>query len=140
MMAHASTSGEGDDREIPAVDMSKAARPSRAPAGGDRPARLVRRGRPEGTREADTSDSDGPIVRLFVGAGRLAGVRPNDLVGAFTGEAGVPSRALGAIDIADKFSLVEVPEALADRIILAMRSATIRGKKVQVRRERSHPA
>jgi ATP-dependent RNA helicase DeaD len=140
-MAHASTSVEGDDRDIPAVDMSKAARPSRARAdGGDRPARLVRRGRPEGTQEAGTSDSDGPIVRLFVGAGRLAGVRPNDLVGAFTGEAGVPSRALGAIDIADKFSLVEVPEALADRIILAMRSATIRGKKVQVRRERAHPA
>ena len=57
---------------------------------------------------------DGPMVRLFVGAGRKAGIRPGDLVGAITGEAGVTSRSLGAIEIADKFSLVEVPEALAD--------------------------
>ena len=36
------------------------------------------------------SDGDGERVRLFVGAGRAAGVRPADLVGAITGEAGVP--------------------------------------------------
>ena len=63
-------------------------------------------------------------------------MRPGDLVGAITGEAGIESRALGAIEIGDRFSLVEVPEALADEIIVAMRSATIRGKKVQFRRER----
>ena len=76
-------------------------------------------------------------VRLFVGAGRAAGVRPADLVGAITGEAGVPSRALGAIEIADKFSLVEVPDALADRIIAALKATKIRGNKVHVRREKT---
>ena len=53
------------------------------------------------------NDSD---VRLFIGAGRRAGIRPADLVGAITGETGVPARALGAIEIADTFSLVSVPE------------------------------
>ena len=76
-------------------------------------------------------------VRLFIGAGRAAGVRPADLVGAITGEAGVPSRALGAIEIADKFSLVEVPDALADRIIAALKATKIRGNKVHVRREKT---
>ena len=66
-----------------------------------------------------------------------AGIRPGDLVGAITGEAGVPSRALGAIEIADKFSLVEVPDALADRIIAALKATKIRGKKVNVRREKT---
>ena len=83
------------------------------------------------------SDGDGERVRLFVGAGRAAGVRPGDLVGAITGEAGVPSRALGAIEIADKFSLVEVPDALADRIIAALKATKIRGNKVHVRREKT---
>jgi ATP-dependent RNA helicase DeaD len=83
------------------------------------------------------SDGDGERVRLFVGAGRAAGVRPADLVGAITGEAGVPSRALGAIEIADKFSLVEVPDALADRIIAALKATKIRGNKVHVRREKT---
>ena len=82
-------------------------------------------------------DRDGDGVRLFVGAGREAGIRPGDLVGAITGEADVPSRALGAIEIADKFSLVEVPEALADRIIAALKATKIRGKKVNVRREKT---
>ena len=76
------------------------------------------------------------MTRLFIGAGRKAGIRPGDLVGAITGEAGVESRAIGAIEIADGFSLVEVPEALADDIIDALRATKIRGLKVTVRRER----
>ena len=79
---------------------------------------------------------EGKSVRLFLGAGRIAGIRPGDLVGAITGEAGIESRSLGAIEIADRFSLVEVPEAHADAIIKALRETTIRGNKVQVRRER----
>ncbi len=78
----------------------------------------------------------GPTVRLFVGAGRAAGIRPADLVGAITGEAGVPSRAIGAIEIAERFSLVDVPEELADGIIAALSEANLRGKRVRVRRER----
>jgi ATP-dependent RNA helicase DeaD len=68
--------------------------------------------------------------------GRTAGIRPADLVGAIAGEAKVPSKVLGAIEIADRFSLVEVPDAMADDIIKALKQATIRGRKVQVRRER----
>jgi ATP-dependent RNA helicase DeaD len=149
-MAHTASVGEGSDREIPVIDMSqRAAARGRDAGGADKggrgrtrvesaggpsrpPSRLVGHG--EGGRRR--VEPDGRIVRLFVGAGRLAGVRPGDLVGAITGEAGIESRSLGAIEIGDRFSLVEVPEALADEIIDAMKSATIRGKKVQVRRER----
>ena len=73
-------------------------------------------------------------ARIYVGAGRQAGIRPGDLVGAITGEAGVDSRALGAIEIADRFSIVEVPEELAKKIITALRATKIRGQKVIVRR------
>ncbi len=113
-MLHAGGGGDEGDREIPQA------------IGPARPAR----------ERGGTVDRDGRCVRLFVAAGRHAGIRPADLVGAITGEAGVPSRALGAIEIADKFSLVEVPEKLADGIIKALRLTTIRGKKVSVRRDR----
>ena len=76
------------------------------------------------------------MSRLFVGAGRRAGIRPGDLVGAITGEVGVESRVIGAIEINDGFSLVEVPEALADDVIDALRATKLRGLKVTVRRER----
>ena len=78
---------------------------------------------------------DAPVVRLFIGAGRNAGIRPGDLVGAITGEAGVESRSLGAIRIGDRSSSIEVPDALADSIIAALRATTIRGRKVPVRRD-----
>ena len=79
----------------------------------------------------------GDVTRIFIGAGRHAGIRPADLVGAIASEARIDSRDIGAIDIADKFSLVEVPGAAAEDIIRAIRGATIRGKKVLVRRERT---
>jgi ATP-dependent RNA helicase DeaD len=48
----------------------------------------------------------------------------------------VPSNVIGAIRITDNFSVVEVPDPLADEIISAVAGATIRGKKVKVRRDR----
>ncbi len=80
--------------------------------------------------------SGGDTVRLFIGAGREAGIRPADLVGAIANEAGVSSSRLGAIEIRDRFSLVEVPAADAAHIIKAMRSATLRSQKVSVRQDR----
>ena len=139
-MAHAAAAGDGDDREIPRGRAAAAGR--RGARGADaalgrrrrRDERGAAAGRP---RAAPDACRTGPIVRLFIGAGRQAGIRPGDLVGAITGEAGVESRSLGAIEIADKFSLIDVPEALADDIIAALKATTIRGKKVPVRRERS---
>ena len=108
-------------------------RPDRAP---DRPFEKRDRNFQKRDRGRD-GDDGGERIRLFIGAGRSEGIRPGDLVGAITGEADVPSRTLGAIEIADKFSLVEVPDALADRIIAALKATKIRGQKVNVRRERT---
>ena len=89
-----------------------------------------------GPRQDDRSAPDGRWVRLFVGGGRRAGIRPSDLVGAITNEAGVPGSAVGAIQINDGFSLVDVAEAVADDVGRALAAATIRGRRLQVRRDR----
>ena len=162
-MAHDALGGN-EEREIPAFAPvgATAGKPGFAPVGASASAGTATADKTTGgpARASDRphrSDRDGPTagrlvkrdqnfdrrsrnedgVRLFIGAGRAAGVRPADLVGAITGEAGVPSRALGAIEIADKFSLVEVPDALADRIIAALKATKIRGNKVHVRREKT---
>jgi ATP-dependent RNA helicase DeaD len=72
------------------------------------------------------------MARIFIGAGREAGVRPQDLVGAIANEAGVAGGLIGAIQIADRFSIVEVPEEVAKQVIKALGKTTIRGKKVRV--------
>ena len=118
-LVHAATAGDGDEADIE-ISPHQEALPPRSAKHSRAPVRRV----------------DGATVRLFVGAGRRDGIRPGDLVGAVTGEAGVTSESLGAIQITDKFSLIEVPDVLADQIIVAMRRATLRGKKVAVRRDR----
>ncbi len=118
-LAHEATGAGPEEEEIPDV----APRPE---AGGARSPSPSKRGRAKG----------GGMTRLFVGAGRAAGIRPQDLVGAITGESSLSGRDIGGIEIADRFSLVEVPEATADEVIKALRGTTLKGRKATVRRER----
>ena len=110
-MAQESTARESDQEEF------------EAPA--------VRTG-PKGAREQFDRQ---PGARLFIGAGRRAGIRPADLVGAIAAESGVKGSVLGPIEITDTYSLIGVPEELANEIISAMKAATLRGKKVTIRRD-----
>jgi ATP-dependent RNA helicase DeaD len=121
-LAHEATGGGApeDEDDIPQVEAGSPAR--RGPTGRD--------AAPRGRRP------EGVTTRLFIGAGRAAGIRPQDLVGAITGESHLAGRQIGAIEIADRFSLVEVPETEADAVVRALRGSTIKGKKQTVRRER----
>ena len=140
-LLHAASSGGADDHEIPTGPSPRLAdsrdrergpgRPERRPSreDGDRPQRSGSdRGPRRGTGE--------PMARLWIGAGRQAGVRPADLVGAISGETGLKSAFIGAIEIADRFALVEVPEEVADDVIEALAATKLRGQKVTVRRDR----
>ncbi|MCA8962509.1 MAG: DEAD/DEAH box helicase, partial [Planctomycetes bacterium] len=79
-------------------------------------AHLATRERPLVVEEPEPASSrshgavDGPrpdSTHLFIPVGRHAGLRPADIVGAITNEAGVPGSAIGAIDIRDKVSFIE---------------------------------
>jgi ATP-dependent RNA helicase DeaD len=125
-LAHETGVTPGEDKEIPAVELPQAddRRGRRKAAGRDQ-----RRGR---------SAAQG-TTRLFVGTGRSSGVRPKDLVGAITSESYLSGGDIGAIEIADRFSLVEVPESAADDVVAALRQVSIRGRRTTIRRER-YPA
>ena len=118
-LAHEASGAAADEEEIPDV-----APPPPGSDGGGRPVKS----RPK--------RSSAGMTRLFVGAGRHAGIRPQDLVGAIANESRLSGRDIGAIEIADRFSLVEVPADAADEVIAALRGSTIKGKKATVRRER----
>jgi ATP-dependent RNA helicase DeaD len=123
-LAHEAGGAAADEEEIPEV----APRPprearGRGPGGG----RGERRARPPAAG----------MTRLFISAGRHAGIRPQDLVGAIAGESRLGGRDIGSIEIADRFSLVEVPESAAQEVIAALRGTTIKGRKATVRRERA---
>jgi ATP-dependent RNA helicase DeaD len=152
--------GDGEEQEIPAVTpraerpgSERFERPSRFDRGG---AREESRGSESRGGESRGGDARGPrgegkpekggkrarkeaawtAAKLWIGAGRKLKMRPGDLVGAIANEAGLDSSHIGAIQIADNFSTVEVPEALAEEVIDALKRTKIKGLKVQVRRDR----
>ena len=125
---HQASGGEDDESEIPA-----ARTPDEAPRGRGKPSRKREESRPYGLGAAAGSE----MTKLFIAAGREAGIRPQDLVGAIANEAGVSGKAIGAIEISERFSLVEVPEEAANQVIKALRDTKIRGKKVSVRRDKA---
>jgi ATP-dependent RNA helicase DeaD len=98
--------------------------PERGPARGLKAQPARRRG----PRAWDT-------VRLFVGLGLRAGLRPSDLVGAIANEAGVAGSAIGVVEISDHSALVEIPAEAADHVIDALRRTKLRGRRVTVRRD-----
>lgn len=73
------------------------------------------------------------MVRLFIDAGRSSGIRPSDIVGAIANEAGIPGRAIGAIDIYDRFTFVEVPSEYKEQVLGAMAETKLRNQSVSVR-------
>lgn len=81
--------------------------------------------------DGETAQEDG-MERLFVRAGRRDGVTARDLVGAIANEARIPGRDIGAIDIYDNFSFVDVPKAEARRIMEALQRSGVRGRPVRV--------
>ena len=114
-LVHEARGATLDEREIP--DASHSAKKH----GGDRK-------RPKGPV------ASGPTGFVYVSAGKKAGVRPKDLVGAFANESGLTGREIGPIRIHDNHSVVGVPEGEVEDVIRAMRKAQVRGKPVKVRR------
>jgi ATP-dependent RNA helicase DeaD len=124
----AAAGATGEDPAGAAAPEPKASRRPRREAGAaaqDTPPAAKRRPR-----------ASEPFVQVYVSAGRAAGVGPADIVGAITGEAGVSGEAVGAIELADRFSLVEVAESVVDKVVEALRQATIRGRRVTASRYR----
>jgi ATP-dependent RNA helicase DeaD len=137
-LAYQSHGGEREEEEVPALEgrREEPYRMSRRPTGSsEERARGARtgdgRGKPFG-RPGRGGRSVG-MAKLHIAAGRTAGIRPGDLVGAIANEAGLNSSMIGAIEVLDRFSLVEVPEELARGIIDALGRTRIKGQKVAVR-------
>ena len=145
-LAHDASGPASEDGEIPDVVPRERPAGRGEPSGrrpdGDRYGRDSRgdsrgdRGGERGPRTRPVRRPTEGMTRLFVSLGRSSGVRPQDLVGAITGETGLAGRDVGAIEITDRFSLVEVPADSADEVIAALGTSRIKGNRATVRRER----
>jgi ATP-dependent RNA helicase DeaD len=76
------------------------------------------------------------MTRVWIGAGRAAGIGRRELTAVFAEELGVTARDLGPIDVLDRFSLVDVPGQLAEYVVTALNGVRFNGRSVAVRLDR----
>jgi ATP-dependent RNA helicase DeaD len=97
---------------------------------------LRRKASPPSPSQAPTSDrtrgtTPPAWAKLFLSVGERDGLTVKDLVGAITGEAGVPGSSVGKVEIRQSHTLVEVQEPVARKVIAAINGTTIRGRAVR---------
>ncbi|NMB55033.1 MAG: DEAD/DEAH box helicase [Leptolinea sp.] len=110
---------------VPAADLVEPAPLTRSQAGRKyEPARGSR-----AHRRPETG-----MIRLRMNLGGQQGLRPGDVVGAIASEVGIPGKSIGAIDIQDDHTYVDVAEKHA-RLVLQKSSGkySLRGKTVVLR-------
>ena len=81
----------------------------------------------------DTDKDDSRMVRLFINIGKKDKIKPANILGAIAGESGMPGKLVGAIDMMDNYTFVDVPAIHAEKILKAMNEyVLIMGRRVIV--------
>ncbi len=74
------------------------------------------------------------MTTLRIDAGRTDKLRPGDILGALTGDAGLKADAVGKIDVFPTRSYVAVVRAQAAQALARLREGKIKGRKFRVSR------
>tara|TARA_R110000868_G_scaffold15698_8_gene71646 strand:+ start:432 stop:1835 length:1404 start_codon:yes stop_codon:yes gene_type:complete len=76
------------------------------------------------------------MITLALGAGKKDKIRPGDILGALTKDAGLPGNKIGKIDIGPLYSYVAVHHSLADKAYQYLVNGKLKGRRVDVKRLR----
>jgi len=74
-----------------------------------------------------------PMVTLCIGAGRKEKLRPGDILGALTGDAGIPGAQVGKIALFDFQAFVAVERGVARKALARLNAGKIKGRSLKVR-------
>ncbi|WP_312511600.1 ATP-dependent RNA helicase DbpA [Stutzerimonas nitrititolerans] len=74
-----------------------------------------------------------PMVTLCIAAGRKEKLRPGDILGALTGDAGIPGAQVGKIALFDFQAFVAVERGVARKALARLNAGKIKGRSLKVR-------
>jgi ATP-dependent RNA helicase DeaD len=125
-------------------------RESRSVREGGRPQRADRREQGDGPnrwnrpdRRDDRSSFErtpsGPMETYRVEVGRTHGVKPGNIVGAITNEAGLTSSHIGRIEIFDEHCLVDMLAGMSQQTFLTLKQVVVAGRPLDISRSNSAP-
>ncbi|MCL4104527.1 UNVERIFIED_CONTAM: hypothetical protein GTU68_047489 [Idotea baltica] len=73
------------------------------------------------------------FVTLCIAGGRKQKIRPGDILGALTGDAGIEGKAVGKIDVLDYAAYVAIERAVANKAMGRLVNGKIKGRRFKVR-------
>jgi ATP-dependent RNA helicase DeaD len=82
----------------------------------------------------DPTDGDGAARALIVSAGRAAGFEPSDIIHAITAATGLDGEAVRNVRVLERFTILEVPEHDAERVVELVDGAEVRGRRLRLER------
>jgi ATP-independent RNA helicase DbpA len=74
-----------------------------------------------------------PMKTLVIDAGRQDKLRPGDILGALTGDAGLDAKDIGKIDVFATRAYVAITRSLANKALERLRAGRIKGRNFRVR-------
>ncbi|NLE44479.1 MAG: DEAD/DEAH box helicase [Chloroflexi bacterium] len=84
-------------------------------------------------RQRARSRCEAGMVRISINLGKEQGIRPGDVVGAIANEAGIPGKAIGAIDIQRQQTFFDVVDQHAERVLQGAGRWKLRGQPVMLK-------
>ena len=84
-------------------------------------------------RAAPSRGTPSEMTRLWMSVGEQHGVAPGDVVGCILGETGLPPKTIGAVDIRERHTFVDVAAESAHAIISKLNRTAIRGQRLKVK-------
>ena len=75
-----------------------------------------------------------PMATVCIDGGRKDKIRPGDILGALTGDAGLRAEDVGKIDVFATRAYVAIRRARVDEAVARLRAGTIKGRRYRVRR------
>ena len=107
---------------------------SRAHVLEERQGSALRWKKPVAVAPAARSAAPAAMATLRIDAGRTDKLRPGDILGALTGDAGLQASHIGKIDIFATRSYVAIARAQANHALARLEAGRIKGKKFRVRK------
>lgn len=103
-------------------------------------------GKTEITPEMDVGDgehygsgAEEGYVRLFINVGRKDRIQPGNIVQSIASTSGLPGKLIGAIDIYESYTFVEVPREYAHKVLDSMKDYVMKGRKVNIEQSNKRP-
>ena len=73
------------------------------------------------------------LVKVHINVGKKKGVRAKDIVGAFSGESGIPGSVIGEIKIYDTYIIADIPGEYLKDLFEGMKGKRIKGNKIKIK-------